>query len=90
MSVPRFNHFYVNKNGSKFEDYTHIVQRNMKLTDNIYGKNVSVKGSSIALQIKLDTLDDFSSYEVFVENRFGYSSNTINLLSASKFICIFK
>lgn len=90
MSVPEFNHFNVNKNGTKFEDYTQIVQRNTKVTDNIYGKNVSVKGSIMSLQIQIDTQDDFTSYEVVVENAFGYSSNTINLVSASKFICIFK
>ncbi|CAG2197045.1 unnamed protein product [Mytilus edulis] len=82
VSVPEYYNYDVYKNGTKFAHYTPTVHRNMKLTDNIYGKNVSVKGTIISLQIQIDTLDDFSSYEVVVKNAIGYSNHTIRLLSA--------
>lgn len=66
-------------------DFTESVNRNMKLTDNIYGKKVSVKGTIIALQIQIDTLDDYTSYRIDVKNAIGCSNHSIELVSASKF-----
>ncbi|CAC5390334.1 unnamed protein product [Mytilus coruscus] len=83
VSVPEYNSYNVYKNGTKFADYTSSVHRNMKLTDNINGKNVSVKGSIISLQITIDTLDDFNSYKIVVKNADGCSNHTIELVSAS-------
>ncbi|XP_052103596.1 nephrin-like [Mytilus californianus] len=83
VSVPEYNSYDVYKNGTKFRNYTESVYRNMKLTDNIYGENVSVKGSIISLQIHIDTLDDFSTYKIVVKNAIGSSTHTIKLFSAS-------
>lgn len=85
MSVPEYNNYDVYKNGTKYADYTPTVYRNLKLTDNIYGQNVSVKGSVIYIQLKIDTLDDFSVYKIVVTNAIGPSDHTIKLVSASKF-----
>ncbi|CAG2192578.1 unnamed protein product [Mytilus edulis] len=82
VSVPEYNNYDVFKNGTKFVDYTPIVHKNMKLTDNIYGKNVLVKGSIIYLQLRIDTLDDFNSYEIVVKNEIGCANHTIELVSA--------
>ncbi|XP_052103597.1 uncharacterized protein LOC127737105 [Mytilus californianus] len=83
VSVPEYNSYNVYKNGTKFADYTPTVQKNMRLTDNIYGKNVSVKGWIISLQIQIDTIDDFNSYKIVVKNAIGSSIYTIDLVSAS-------
>ncbi|CAG2196317.1 unnamed protein product [Mytilus edulis] len=83
VSVPEYNSYAVYKNGSRFIDFTESVYRNIKLTDNIYGKNVSVKGTIISLQIQIDTLDDYSSYKIVVKNAIGSSHHTIELVSAS-------
>lgn len=66
MSFPEYNSYDVYKNGSKFTDYTDTVHRNMKLTDTIYGRNVSVKGSILSLKIQMDSLDDYNLYKVVV------------------------
>ncbi|VDI57194.1 Hypothetical predicted protein [Mytilus galloprovincialis] len=84
VSDPEYNNYDVYKNGTKFARYTPTVHRNMNLTDNIYGKNNSVKGTILSLQIQIDTLDDFSLYKVVVKNAIGYSNHTIRLLSANK------
>ncbi|XP_071160918.1 cell adhesion molecule Dscam2-like [Mytilus edulis] len=83
VSVPEYNSYEVYKNGSRFTDYTDSVQRNTKLTDTIYGRNVSVKGSILSLEIQIDTLDDFNLYKVVIRNAVGSSHHTIKLVSAS-------
>ncbi|CAC5422324.1 unnamed protein product [Mytilus coruscus] len=83
VSVPEYTSYDVYRNETKFADYTESVNRNIRLTDNIYGKNVSVKGSIISLQIQIDTLDDFNSYKIVVKNAIGSSAHTIELVSAS-------
>ncbi|VDI07707.1 Hypothetical predicted protein, partial [Mytilus galloprovincialis] len=83
VSVPEYHSFDVYRNWSRFTDFTESFHRNMKLTDDIYGKNVSVKGSIITLQIQIDTLDDFNSYNIVVKNAFGWSNHIIELVSAS-------
>ncbi|CAG2220641.1 unnamed protein product [Mytilus edulis] len=83
ISVPEYSSYDVYKNESRFTGYNESVHRNMKLTDNVYGKNVSVKGNIISLQIQIDTLDDFNLYKVVVKNAEGSSHHTINLVSAS-------
>ncbi|VDH90424.1 Hypothetical predicted protein [Mytilus galloprovincialis] len=83
VSVPEYKSYDVYKNESRSTDFTESVYRDIKLTDNIYGKNVSVKGSIISLQIQINTLDDFSSYNIVVKNAIGSSHHTIKLVSAS-------
>ncbi|VDI34016.1 Hypothetical predicted protein [Mytilus galloprovincialis] len=83
VSVPEYNSYNIYKNGSTFVDYTSAIQRNMKLTDKMYGKNVSVKGSILSLQIKLDTLEYFTSFQIVIKNALGSSNHAIKLVSAS-------
>ncbi|CAG2196322.1 unnamed protein product [Mytilus edulis] len=83
VSIPEHNSYIVYKNGSGFTDYTESVYRNMKLTDTIYGKNVSVKGTIISLQIQIDSFDDYSSYKIVVKNAIGFSHHTVDIVSAS-------
>ncbi|CAG2228708.1 unnamed protein product [Mytilus edulis] len=87
-SVPEYNSFDVNKNGSRFIDFTESVYRNKKLTDTIYGKNVSVKGIIISLQIQIDSLDAYSSYKIVVKIAIGSSHHTIELVSANKYAIV--
>ncbi|VDI35763.1 Hypothetical predicted protein [Mytilus galloprovincialis] len=83
VSVPEYDSYDVYKNGSRFTDFTELVYRNKKLTDNVYDKNVSVKGTIISLQIQIDSLDAYSSYKIVVKNAVGSSHHTIELVSAS-------
>ncbi|XP_063427158.1 protein turtle homolog B-like [Mytilus trossulus] len=83
VSVPEYNSYDVYKNESRFTGYNESLHRNMNLTDTVYGKNVSVKGNIISLQIQIDTLDDFNLYKVVVKNAEGSSHHTIQLVSAS-------
>ncbi|CAG2224898.1 unnamed protein product [Mytilus edulis] len=83
VSVPEYISYEVFKNGSRFTNFTEFDYRNTKLMDNIYGKNVSVKGSILSLQIQLDTPEYFTSYQIVVKNVFGSSNHAIKLVSAS-------
>lgn len=89
VSVPEYISYEVFKNGSRFTNFTEFDYRNTKLTDTIYDKNVSVKGSILSLQIQLDTPEYFTSYQIVVKNVFGSSNHAIKLVSASKFKFIF-
>ncbi|VDI41440.1 Hypothetical predicted protein [Mytilus galloprovincialis] len=83
VSVPEYTSYEVLKNGSRFTNFTEFDYRNTNVTDNIYGKNVSVKGSILSLQIQIDTPEYFTSYEIVVKNVFGSSNHAIKLVSAS-------
>ncbi|CAC5409090.1 unnamed protein product [Mytilus coruscus] len=82
VSVPEYTSYVVYKNGTKFTNYTESVCRNMKLMDNIYGKNVLVKGSIISFTDTIYNIDVFSSYNIVVKNAVGCSNHTIELVSA--------